>query len=331
MAGPDMEEPYDVAFSLLSQQTAFCDDVRRRLEELAPTLRVFYYRDEATALGLVQQTFADFKRPFEEATLVVVLHSEGWGETRATRFEEDAIRLRYADNPGDVMLVQLDASPPPAFYPADRIYARTPEWDATMVATAIVSTIANKKPIPRPMQADMQLLALQRHQLDAFRERMLESEEGVSCAIASWAQVKDRFLARAGDLNEGPWAACRWRSIEQGREVAIVKTEVADCPGVPNLKIGLTGTIINTCRDHTRSGNGRYDRTIVATMWVSDIAWDRTPSSLHTKPTHSRVYVPSFVATTVDGFRWHFSGSHYSPDLLVEDVFAWWVKCSCPK
>ena len=331
MARPDTEESFDVAFSLLGQQASFCDDVRRRLEELAPTLRVFYYRDEATACGLVQKTFAEFKRPFEEATLVVVLHSAGWGETRATRFEEDAIRLRYADNPADVMLVRLDASPPPTFYSADRIYARTPDWDATMVASAIVSKIADKKPVPWPTQTDMQHLALQRHQLDAFRERMLESEEGVNCAIASWAQVKDRFLARASDLNEGPWAACRWRSIEQGREVAIVKTAAEDCPGVPNLKISLTGTIINTCRNHTRSGNGRYDRTIVATMWAGDIAWDRTPSSLHTKPTHSRVYVPTFVATTVDGFRWQCGGSHYSPDLLVEEVFAWWVKCSCPK
>ena len=49
MARPDTEESFDVAFSLLGQQASFCDDVRRRLEELAPTLRVFYYRDEATA------------------------------------------------------------------------------------------------------------------------------------------------------------------------------------------------------------------------------------------------------------------------------------------
>lgn len=331
MAGPNMEEPYDIAFSLLHQRAAFCDDVRRRLEELAPTLRVFYYRDEATACGLLQQTLAEFKQPFEKATLVVVLHSAGWGDTRATRFEEDAIRLRYADNPSDVLLVRMDASPPPAFYPADRIYACTPDWDATMVATAIVSKVGDKKPVPQPQLADIQHLALERHRLEAFRERMLESEEGVNCAKASWVQVKNAFLARAASQNEGPWAACRWLTVDQGREVAIGKTAAEDCPGVPSLKISFTGTISNTCRNHTRSGNGRYDRTIAATMWSGDIAWDRTPSSVHTKPTHSRVYTPTFVATKAEGLRWQTNGRHFLPELLVEDVFAWWVKCSCPR
>ena len=112
---PDTDDfQYDVAFSFLSQDEPLA---RQLSAELSESLSVFVYSEKQKELagtdGLesFRQTF------FSKSRLVVVLHRQGWGLTKWTGVEQNAIKDRAFDSPDwDFLLwVTLDQSPIPSW------------------------------------------------------------------------------------------------------------------------------------------------------------------------------------------------------------------------
>jgi len=78
----------------------------------------------------------------EESRIVVVLYREGWGQTKWTRVEENAIRTRgFNEGHEFVLLVKLDAAKPPVWLPPTRIYLGFERYGIDGVASAVETRV----------------------------------------------------------------------------------------------------------------------------------------------------------------------------------------------
>jgi hypothetical protein len=111
---------YDVAFSFLSGDLAFAEQLARAL---TPELSTFVYsRFKEELLG--GDGMDQFAQVFgEEARLTVILHRDGWGETKWTAFEESHIKDRALNSRmRSFIVVCLDKADLPAWVPESHQY-----------------------------------------------------------------------------------------------------------------------------------------------------------------------------------------------------------------
>jgi len=130
---------WDVAISFV------WDDVDRAREIAAALggLRVFVAPNhpEATVGADGVEAFSQIYG--RDASLVVVLHREQWGQTGWTSIEKAAINSRRVNEKTDefLMIVRMDQAPPPPWLPASRIYGEWQPLGTNGVAGAIFTRL----------------------------------------------------------------------------------------------------------------------------------------------------------------------------------------------
>jgi len=126
----------EVAFSLLSRDENFAQEIRRFLPA---EITAFVYTEEQESLLGALDSVEALGSAFRDAQICVVLHREGWGQSKWTRFEGDILKDRLLDEgSGFLVLVRLDDSPPPAWLPRNNFWVNYavegPERTASYIA-----------------------------------------------------------------------------------------------------------------------------------------------------------------------------------------------------
>jgi hypothetical protein len=191
---------YDVAFSFLNEDLALAQTLT---DGLSAQLQVFVYanRQEEIAGTDGLETFRTVFR--HEARLVVVLFRPGWGETRWTRVEQQAITDRFLnEGPAFLFFVMVNAAdPPPPWVPEQKIRFNLADFGIQQAIGAIklrVQDIGGK--LTKESIAER---ARKSHELSRFNretEQMMGSEEGVRLARESallLVSELERFAAEA--------------------------------------------------------------------------------------------------------------------------------------
>lgn len=187
---------FEVAISYLTRDAQVAEDLYGRL---ADQFSVFLYpkhqdllsgRDGMTALGKV----------FRSATrLVIVLYRENWGETEWTAVERDAIRDRglKEKNWDSLIMVMLDDSAPPDWYPSTQIRYNYSEYGLEQLLGVVKSKLQELG--ARPRKADPLAKAARVAQEMDFRRRrqeMLESHEGVRAVRSEFESLGETLAER---------------------------------------------------------------------------------------------------------------------------------------
>lgn len=132
---------YDVAFSLLSPDVQLARAIEKRLSDLS----CFLYETRQTEI-VARQGLPTFRAPFlTDSRLVCVLYRDEWGTTTWTGLEGEAVQERWIRDGGGhrVLLVNLDGSEPPPWYPQGKMWAdgrgASPEEIAEFVRAALAA------------------------------------------------------------------------------------------------------------------------------------------------------------------------------------------------
>lgn len=116
----DPDVTYDVAISFLNDDLSLA---QRLFDGLSPHLKVFIYTDRQEEIAGTDglETFREVFRM--DSRLVVVLFRTGWGATRWTRVEQQAITDRFLNEGAEFLFfLMLDSkNAPPPWLPEQRI------------------------------------------------------------------------------------------------------------------------------------------------------------------------------------------------------------------
>jgi hypothetical protein len=184
---PDFK--YDLAFSLLAQD----EEVVREIVRLLPAaMTTFFFPDRQRELS-GKDGLDEFSSPFGlESRAVAIMHRKGWGATRWTAIEAEAIKSRYYREmrPDFLTLVKLDSEPTPIWFPQTRIWADLPTLGVQGVAAVLSERVRFLGGITRDETA-LELSTRVREEQRRFKERMdfLHSEAGVQVADRSVASL----------------------------------------------------------------------------------------------------------------------------------------------
>ena len=128
---------YEVALSFLQDDEQLALEIADRIRGRV-SVGVFVYSERQDVLAGTDGVDA-FSRIFgEQSLIVVILYRKGWGETKWTRVEENAIRTRgFNEGHEFVLLVKLDAASPPVWLPPTRLYLGFDRYGIDGVASAI--------------------------------------------------------------------------------------------------------------------------------------------------------------------------------------------------
>jgi len=89
------ETKYDIAISFLQKDESLALEISRRLTE---QFSIFVYSERQEEIAGTDG-LETFRQVFlAESSLVVILYRDGWGKTRFTRVEEQAIKDRFSDD-----------------------------------------------------------------------------------------------------------------------------------------------------------------------------------------------------------------------------------------
>lgn len=175
---------YDVAFSFLQEDEQLALDIADRIQDRV-SVNVFVYSERQDELAGTDGVDT-FSRIFgEESRVVIVLHHKAWGQTRWTRVEENAIRMRgFNEGHEFVLLVELETpAKPPVWLPPTRIYLGFERYGVDGVATVIESRVQAVGGTVHSESAVDEAVRLGR-ELSFKSERIgwYESEQGVASA-----------------------------------------------------------------------------------------------------------------------------------------------------
>lgn len=184
---------YDVAFSFLDQD----EPLARQLAALLAPMQVFVYSEQQLAITATDG-IETFTRVFRrEARIVVILYRDGWGKTKWTRIEEEAIKGRNFDDGADfLILVQLDKTDAPGWFPVTRIWVDLERFGSTGAASVIQERVkqgggAVRAETPQENAARLEI----EKRVEALRLSFLNSEEGVHAAKTAVTVLFDRLAA----------------------------------------------------------------------------------------------------------------------------------------
>jgi len=245
---------YDVAISFLS-----CDEglARELTDILAPNLRVFLYtlrqEDLAGTDGLVT-----FREVFlQDSRLVVVLFRDGWGETRWTRVESEAITDRFLkEGPSFLFFIMTDpASVPPRWVPDKLIRFNLEDYGIGQAAGAIKLRVQELGgALHRETLADRARRAQEREQFQGETELLRRSERGVKevqeeaarlvCAVQRLAAEAIQAAPRLGIQSRAIETAVGIRSARVSASVELFAPYINSLNDTCVLARVLAGSII---------------------------------------------------------------------------------------
>ena len=129
---------YDLAISCLAEDEPRAHRVYETLEHKVPSI-FLYTENQKDAAGKDCAEF--FTRTFgNEARVVLVIYRRGWGETKWTRVEEEAIRrICQAEGARRVLVCSLDSCIPD-WLPPEALW-RGEDGDSDGLARAVVERI----------------------------------------------------------------------------------------------------------------------------------------------------------------------------------------------
>lgn len=194
---PAVPFPYEVAISFLDGD----ESVARELASLLAPLPVFVYSEQQLAVAGTDgvETFsAVFRR---DARIVVILYREGWGKTKWTRIEEEAIKSRYFDDGAEfLILVPLDRGEIPAWFPSTRIWIDLERFGIAGAASVIEERVKQAGGALRAEtpQENAARLAVEMR-AEAERVAFLKSEAGVNAANVAVETLFDRLAVLASE------------------------------------------------------------------------------------------------------------------------------------
>lgn len=128
---------YHVAISFLKEDDEIAQEIHNLIADRFQTFVYFENYAEVEGTDGVE-TFAEVFGG--QALLNVILYREGWGKTKYTGLEANAIKSRAmddADGWDHLLVVKLDKSPLPKWIPSQRIYSDYGRRGALGVATVI--------------------------------------------------------------------------------------------------------------------------------------------------------------------------------------------------
>lgn len=178
---PNEQLVYDAAVSFLAADEALAV---RMADRLRRRWKVFVFSERQKELAGTDgvETFsAVFK---ERCRMCVVLHREGWGETRWTRVEASAIKEHGLNKGWDTLfVVKLDDSALPPWVPDTKIWSALDEYGLDGAAAAIdarLEGLGAKSHAETPVERARRLKAEAERRGEA--KEFLESEKGVEAA-----------------------------------------------------------------------------------------------------------------------------------------------------
>jgi hypothetical protein len=176
-----VEFKYDIAFSLLADDEALAEEIRLLLPD---SVKVFFYPERQLELA-AKDGVDEFSNVFaRDSRTVAVLYRQGWGKTKWTRTEENAIKGRlWNEGPDFVTLVKLDDSATPAWFPVTRIWASFSRLREQGVAAVLQErVIANGGKAREETAVELAARVRQEQEANVRRRAFLASPEGVTVA-----------------------------------------------------------------------------------------------------------------------------------------------------
>ena len=206
---------YDLALSLLDEDETTAEELCRLLPE---SVNPFLYSKrelELTGRDGVEAFAAVFGR---EARTVAVLHRQGWGGTKWTAIEADAVRGRlWNKGPDFLTLVKLDTALPPEWFPTTRVWADFERLGLEGVAAVLAERVRASGGFVRDETAEELAVRMRREQdADVRRRGFLASPEGVQESRRAAGEILNE-LERLGPAIEAevtrvPWTAMLFRN-----------------------------------------------------------------------------------------------------------------------
>jgi hypothetical protein len=185
------EFSYEVAFSFLDQDEA----IARQLSSLLAPITTFVYSEQHLAVAATDgvDTFSSVFR--RDARIVAVLFRTGWGKTKWTRIEEQAIESRlFEDGPSFIIVIKLDDSESPAWFPSTRIWVDFNRFGAAGAASVIQERVKEGGGAVRAETPQDNAARLERERTaETRRIGFLKSEEGVAAANQAFEQLLQRL------------------------------------------------------------------------------------------------------------------------------------------
>jgi hypothetical protein len=195
----DKRELWDVAVSFLADDLGIAQEIRDRL---SPSLKVFLYSHEQSAVAGTDG-LESFRQIFREGSrLVVVVYREGWGNTRWTRVEKEAITDRFLkEGAGFLFWIMLDrTSTPPPWLPERLIRFNLEDFGIEQAVGAIKARAREAGAEFRaetPAQKAKRLQELQR--FESEKSALMHSDRGVRAAEKA---VSELFAAIEENVSE---------------------------------------------------------------------------------------------------------------------------------
>src|SRR5262249_54533594 len=170
------EFSYEVALSFLDRD----EPTARQLSNLLAPLTTFVYSEQQLAVAATDgvDTFSSVFR--RDARIVAVLFRDGWGKTKWTRIEEQAIKSRlFEDGSEFIIVMKLDDSESPAWFPSTRIWVDFNRFGATGAASVIQERVKENGGAVRTETPQENAARLERERTaETRRIGFLKSKEG---------------------------------------------------------------------------------------------------------------------------------------------------------
>lgn len=226
---------FEVAFSFLDQDKSLALSLEAKLQ---PFMNVFVYATRQQILAGTEG-LESFRQIFlAKSRLVVVLYRAGWGETRFTRIEEQAIRDRGFDQHWEDFLLFVtmkDDDPVPGWLPKHHIRLSYPVYGPDQLVGAIKVRAQNAGAIPKVENAVEKAIRLDvEARRREERQKLLSGSGGELGLVQSEAGIVfDALEKRLADLQSGvPSLKLEWRR-DQVRSFA-VRSSLIGMNIVPN-------------------------------------------------------------------------------------------------
>ena len=192
-------DKYDIAISFLSDD----EDLALKIyTDLSSAFKVFIYskkQEELTGTDGVTKLREIFK---ERSNLIVILHRDGWGHTQWTSVEEKAIEEFGLKNRWKgILLVKLDASSPPSWFPTTDIYLDFETYGYDGLIGAIKLRAQEMGSTPKLVTAvDIAKIAENKLIFEKKRTAFIHSEDGVTTAFEEVAKLFNQLDVICKDI-----------------------------------------------------------------------------------------------------------------------------------
>lgn len=198
---------YDIAFSFAQKDEALAYSIYQLLKD---ALKCFIYSEEQKKLAGTDGE-KTFNQVFsKDSRIVVIFHSQDWGNTKWTRIEETAIRNKGFDEGYDfVILIPTDKPVnPPKWLPKTRLWVGLERWGIESAASVIEARVQEFGGQIKELTV-VEKLAQAEEKIKQKRkvEQLLSSSEGAKIAEQEFFKLKSEFESTANEIKGtlGDW------------------------------------------------------------------------------------------------------------------------------